>query len=691
MNKIIYRICLLGFLFFSVHAMGQSKIEQLEAKLATAAEEEKTGIYNELSIQYYASDAQKSLENGKKALEGALATEDIGAQAKAHINMGMANHKLKNYNDAIGNYKGAKTIYETHNSKEGVAYTHIQLGVTYNGMKNTSSAISNFQKAFDAYNELKNNVGMAGALMSMGDAYLKTKKTNKAIAKYKESIPYYEGGKDNKGLAHVYNKIGAAYSNFGNFSEAKKMLTKAMDIAKANNLSRIKKEIDRNLQIVTDNEQSTVAGKSEFAMAEEAKVEEQIQELEDKSSQLQEQTSDFLSKINQLTGEKKIIALMAKVSEDALGKEKLLKEKKEQELALEIQHSELQSAELEKKNAIVKQQELVVAQQQTQLLALIGGVVFLAAIAFLILNRYQQKKKANTLLSQQNKEITEQKEEISGQKEKLEVQKSELERTNTQISDSIDYAKRIQSALLSSQAKIESLLPESFVLFKPKAVVSGDFYWVNESNGKVLFAAADCTGHGVPGAFMSIISNNVLDDIISQRGITNPGQVLKSASDEIIDKLQDKDAKAATSASGATAAVEVKDGMDIALCSLDKSTLQLQYAGAHNPLYLIRNGELIEYRGDRLFIGNTDDSTVFKTHDIQLQKGDMLYVFSDGFPDQKGGANKKKFYYKPFQDMLLEVHKKPMEEQHTHLDKVITDWIGDNEQIDDILIFGIRV
>lgn len=688
MRRTIYILCWLLVTLSANFANAQSKIEQLESKIAAAAENEKAEIYNQLSQLYYTSDAQKSLSSANNALKSAIATKDIGSEAKAHINIGLANYKLKNYSEAIGSYKAALAIYEKHNSVEGMAYIYIQMGATYSSMKNSSSAVTYFQKSFDSYKSLNNNQGLSRSLMSMGDALVKQGKTKNALIKYKEAIPYYKAGNDNQGLAYAYNKIGATYSNFGNYEEAKTMLTKAMSIAKSSNMSNLSNDISRNLKIVEDNIKSAVEGKSEFAKAEEEAVSEKIQELEVKSSQFEEKTSDFLQKIGALDEEAKLAAMLVKIKEDALKQEKMLKDKKAQELELLTKEKEIDDA---KHAASAAANKAEIEKKNTIAFGLVGGLVFLAAIAFLILARYQQKKKANNLLEQQNKEIKEQKEEISGQKSELETQKAQLEKTNRQMSDSIDYAKRIQSALLSSKAKIQILLPEFLLLFKPKSVVSGDFYWIREKNGKVLFAAADCTGHGVPGAFMSIISNNVLNDIISKHSTTNPGEILKLASDSIIDRLQDKEAQVVESSDGTKTEWEVKDGMDIALCALDRSTLKLQYAGAHNPLYIVRNGELIEYRGDRLFIGNTDETTVFKTHDVQLQKGDMIYVFSDGFADQRGGPDNKKFYYKPFQDMLIEYSQKSMDEQQSHYDKVITEWMGTHEQIDDIIIFGVKV
>ncbi|MBL4657249.1 MAG: tetratricopeptide repeat protein [Flavobacteriales bacterium] len=683
MNRTIYLLCLLGFSLFATNAISQSKVEQLETQVATAEDKDKPDLYNQLAQLLLYSNTNKSLMYANSALTSSKAIKNLGTEASAHVNLGLANVRLGKRDAALKNFNSGLTIYEEYKSDEGKAYVYIQLAICYEGMTNYSPALTYFQKAIVIHKKLNNNQGLSRSYVGVGDHYLKKGKTDDAVASYKKSLDYYKAINDNEGLARAYSKIGIAYSNFGNYTEAKKMLQKAAEIAKSKNLISLLGEINKNLVVVEKNLEVS-GSKSEFEQIEEAKVEEKIQSLEVKSEQLESQTSNFLSEIEGLTEENKIKAYEVKVKEDALRAAKLIEEKQAQDLELasadkKAQDLELAAgkAELEKKAAEVERKNLIAA-------GLVGGLVFLAAIAFLILARYQQKKKANNQLEQQNAEITQQKEEITGQK-------VELERSSRQITDSIDYAKRIQSALLSSEAKIRTILPESFILFKPKAVVSGDFYWVKEQQDRVFFAAADCTGHGVPGAFMSIISNNVLNGITTENVSATPGEILKRASDEIIYRLQDKESQVVKASDGTKTEWEVKDGMDIALCALNKSTLQLQYAGAHNPLYIIRNGELIEYRGDRLFIGNTTDETVFKTHDIQLQKGDMLYVFSDGFPDQRGGPAGKKFYYQPFQAMLLEIHQHGMDQQQEHLDKVINDWIGGKEQIDDILIFGVRV
>jgi len=684
MKKILFCILIAGCSLIALNISGQSSVEQLEAQLNTAQESDKAKIYNQLAQLYFNTDLNKSQESAKNALSNAKISKNISEEATAHINLGLANSKLARYEEAITNFKASLAIHETHDSKSGLGYNYIQIGLCYGQLDKSATAISYFNKAFTMYDELDDSKGMSHALVVVGEEHFTNGDYKKAIAVYEKAITYDKKTNDKLAMAHTYNMIGSSYSNFGNYDLAQSTLIKALALAKENNQSVLTNNIQRNLDVVEGNLKSYQENKSEFQKTEETKKEEKIQDLEVKSSQLEEKTSDFLSKIATLDEENKIIALLAKVNEDALKQEKMLKEQKTQKLEIVEKENKINQAEIEKNQAEIEKKNTIAA-------GLMAGLVFLAAIAFLILNRYQQKRKANIQLARQNQEITEQKEEIINQKERLEKQKSQLERTNRQITDSIDYAKRIQNALLSSRTKISTLLPESFILFRPKAVVSGDFYWIKEKNGSILFAAADCTGHGIPGAFMSIVSNNVLDDITAQQATTNPGEILKMASDQIIDRLQDKEAQVVESSDGTKIEWEVKDGMDIALCSLKKDSLQLQYAGAHNPLYLIRDGELTEYRGDRLFIGNTTESTVFNTHEISLKKGDMLYLFSDGFADQRGGPENKKFYYQPFQDMLVEIHQKDMDEQQEHLDKVLVDWIGNHEQIDDVIIFGVRI
>jgi len=259
------------------------------------------------------------------------------------------------------------------------------------------------------------------------------------------------------------------------------------------------------------------------------------------------------------------------------------------------------------------------------------------------------------------------------------VQKSkELEEKNKDITDSIKYAKRIQNAILPP----ENSFAETFIMFKPKDIVSGDFYWLAMTETKQVIAAVDCTGHGVPGAFMSIIGHNSLNKIVKEYGFLHPADILDQLNDEVANTLQQQSVDD-----------EVKDGMDIALIVYDVSTKEMEYAGAFNPLYLIREGELQEIKANRFSIGRTSTKggQKFTNHKMQLMPGDTTYIFSDGYADQFGGEEGKKFKSRNVKNMLLEIQDMSMAEQKAHLNKKIEEWMEGFEQIDDILFIGSRV
>ena len=277
--------------------------------------------------------------------------------------------------------------------------------------------------------------------------------------------------------------------------------------------------------------------------------------------------------------------------------------------------------------------------------------------------------------------VVERTKEVVRQKEEIEHQSETLEELYKDITASIRYAKRLQDSILPQDRYIKKILPNSFVLFKPKDIVSGDFYWIQESGDEVVFSAVDCTGHGVPGAFMSLIGANALTRIVSENKVTKPSVVLDELnrlSSEALNKSE--------------AGNEVRDGMDAALCTLNKKTNILQYAGANNPLYLIRNNEVIQIKADKFAIaGFVPDTKNYTNHELQLEKGDVIYLFSDGYADQFGGEKGKKFMYKKFRNLLLDVKDKTPIEQKSILNSTLENWRGIHEQVDDILVIGVQI
>ena len=259
-------------------------------------------------------------------------------------------------------------------------------------------------------------------------------------------------------------------------------------------------------------------------------------------------------------------------------------------------------------------------------------------------------------------------------------QKEIIEEKNKNITDSIIYAKRIQDATLPDKDLVRNYLENSFVLFKPKDIVSGDFYWIDKVGDNILFAVVDCTGHGVPGAFLSLIGHNSLNQIVNELKIYQPAKILEELNRIVSKTLQNN-----------LEATNIKDGMDMSICSLNIKTNELQFAGAFNPLYLVRDNQMEEIKGDKIAIGSgMDANPKFTNNVIQLKEGDCIYLFSDGYADQFGGPKGKKFKYSRFKEVLVEIHQKDMNEQCHILNDMITEWQGDLEQIDDVCVIGLR-
>ena len=267
---------------------------------------------------------------------------------------------------------------------------------------------------------------------------------------------------------------------------------------------------------------------------------------------------------------------------------------------------------------------------------------------------------------------------IEKQKLFVEHQKHLVEEKNQEITDSITYAKRIQSAILPQEKLIKEHLPNSFILYKPKDIVAGDFYWFDVFEDLIFFAAADCTGHGVPGALVSVVCHNALNRSLKEFSLTNPAEILDKTREIVVTEFEKSDE-------------DVKDGMDISLCVLNKRNLTLNWAGAHNPLWILRNEEILETKADKQPIGKFAYSQAFTNHEIQLFEKDEIYISTDGFQDQFGGEKGKKFKASQMKDILIVNSEKTMHEKLHLLDETFESWKGELEQIDDVCLIGFKL
>lgn len=321
-----------------------------------------------------------------------------------------------------------------------------------------------------------------------------------------------------------------------------------------------------------------------------------------------------------------------------------------------------------------------------------GSAVEVILLSLSMANKYreiqQEKELAQAETLKQMAEMNKLKDEINIELERqvkertheINLQKEELAAKNKDITDSINYSKRIQQAILPREEEVTKLLRDSFVLFKPKDIISGDFYWVNHKGNLVFYTVADCTGHGVPGALMSMVGTSLFNQVVLERGITSPELILNEVREGIINAFKQKGEK-----------VEQKDGMDAALCAWDTQSNKLLVSCANNPVWIVSNMKLTEIRPDKQAIGYAHELKPFTKHELQLMEGDTIYLFSDGYEDQFGGPKEKKFMISNLRKLLLSVQDKTMQEQKSILNNTIEEWRGQVEQTDDICVIGMRI
>lgn len=338
-------------------------------------------------------------------------------------------------------------------------------------------------------------------------------------------------------------------------------------------------------------------------------------------------------------------------------------EKKEKQISILQKDRQLHEERMKAKDLALSQKEKIL------LYFVVASAVFLLLVV-MVIRANMLRRKANLLLQQQ-------KDEISRQKSALEVQKQLVEEKQNEILDSIRYAKRLQQAILPPAEFLDRHIPENFILYLPKDVVAGDFYWAETRNGLFYFAVADSTGHGVPGAMVSVVCSNALNRAVKEFGRTEPGQILDKTRELILETFEKSNSA-------------VNDGMDISLICLNRSRNELSWSGANNSLWYIEDGQLIEIVADKQPVGRSYNSSPFSTHRIGIQPGTVLYLITDGFADQFGGPKGKKFKYRQLQEILVAIHRKPPEEQLELLKEQFSKWRGSLEQVDDVTIAGIR-
>ncbi len=434
------------------------------------------------------------------------------------------------------------------------------------------------------------------------------------------------------------------------------------------------KEVTREQQAVIDTQRLEIARQDSMIRQQQERLRMLNEEIEIKQRTIVEKTNVLDRQEKEIDEQKGTIALQRQEvdSTQAVLQEQIANIREQQ------QRIDEQSAKISEQESVLIEQLEAIEKQKMMIWFFIIALVLVSGLGYFIYRGYRIKKQANIQLEEKNRQISKQRDEIQKQKEIAESQRDQIAYQKKHITDSIEYALRIQTALLPSLELFTDRF-DHFVLYKPRDIVSGDFYWVAEVDSRQVIIAADCTGHGVPGAFMSMLGVSFLNEIILNKKILQPDQILNTLRDEVISALKQKEEKS-----------DVKDGMDMCVCLLDNKSNTLQFAGANNPLWIFSKDELTEIKGDKMPVAIHEAMKPFTNHWIDLKKGDTFYIHSDGFADQFGGPNQKKFLSKNFKNILSGMQDKPMLEQGAELDRVFEEWRKDVEQIDDVTVIGVR-
>lgn len=659
----------------------------------------KTDIYNELFLKYEFTDSLKAIKFVNKALKICRDNNYTEGLITAYRNKGYLSEDHSRYNTAIKYYKKALEIAKGYNLKEQQAQNLINLGNVKLRQGIYTGAIKYYQNALKISENLEDENLISKCLANIGSIYLYQKNFEKAIINYEKAIKISEKLNLKKRSANCLNNLGLASQMSDDYAKAEKAFIKASEILKKIGDKTGLADCYHNLGIVYSSKDSlkrdykkaqlnylkslnifkSLNNKKKIALTYNSlstlyrKQENYSKSLDfgkkslkiAKERGLQEELKTAYSNIylshKALNNYKKALDNyeLHTQAKDSLNIEKSIKLQAELEAKYENEKKqkeiELKNTEIEKKDAILKQKTTF------QYAAIIVIILTIIILVFVYIN-FRQNKKANILLGNQ---------------------KIEIENKNEAITNSIKYAKRIQRSILPTDKAVERLLKKSFIYYKPKDIVSGDFYWIQEIDNKILFSVVDCTGHGVPGAFLSIVGHNALNSTVKEFKLSKPSEILYKLNvivkQTIKQNFKDEDT--------------VRDGMDLALCSLDRNKLKLEYSGANNSIYVVSNKNIKEFSPDKTSIGYHYGSPdfKFKNHNIEVKAGDMVYVFSDGYPDQFGGKDNKKFRYSNFKNLLQEISSEDENKQKEILDKTLKEWMGDREQIDDICIIGLRI
>ncbi len=637
-------------------------------------------ILNGIGSYYSArTDYQNAIEYYERTLK---IHEELGNERGLGIvmnNLGNQHLQLGNFDEAFNYYQQASEIFREIDFDRGTAATLTGMAIIYESLEQFNSVLDVYQEVLEIRRKQGDKYELANTLSNIAVTYsLMLNDSLESIygPNYQDTI-YINGLQSgiefgqksieynlqalnlrreighSRGVAITLANLGTVYQSLGNFDKANEFFTEWMELPEEVQDDDTKVSVNiglgRYALYEEDFSQAIIYFNNAYRLANEINRKTYIREAARNLSDLYEKTNNFERALEYFKRFHNV--------NNSLIQENTRNQIHEMQVKYETEAQEKEN-EILRKNQLINETKLKNSRR-----ALIASIIILLVFAVLVIQLIRQnnlRRKANEELAKKNQLIIEQTQEIR---------------------DSIQYASRIQNALLPPESYMYKLLPEQFLIYRPRDIVSGDYYWMKEKGDKVVTIVADCTGHGVPGAFMSMLGIAFLNEIFSKHEKLSTDLVLNELRSQVMTSLHQ------TGKEG-----ESQDGMDVSLFIIDRKKMELEYSGANNSLVIFRNGEMIELQADKMPIGiytSTDKS--FSRKEIKLEKNDMLYAFSDGYPDQFGGPKGKKFMIRKFKALLGKIHNLPVDEQKKSLEKTLEEWMADTSQIDDILVMGVRV
>jgi len=709
----------------------QGPVDSLKAVLQqTEVDTLKVNVLNELADYLYASDPEEAIRYGMLAKDLAEKSNYKPGMAYAFKNMGLGHYMLGDFTEALENWDPSLALYQELGDDKMVANLLSNRGSVLYTTGNSVQAVDYYLRALKIAEQVDDSLRIGTLLLNIGLVYLEQPATlNQArdyciravdlgesigntrltgvgylnlgqiyMGKeaYDSALYYYDQALDvissGANISTIYNDIGSIYSKQNEFPTALKYQFDALDLARNENAQY--QETSALLGLASTYEQQGNLSQA-IGYYQQARDLAETTGLDPELSMAYKGMADTYAALSDYRNAFKYINLHIELDNATLQKENENKtntlmfsyqlDKKQDEIALLEQDKEIE--------------QLKSKRQRAMLFSIAGVGLLLLVLAGGLYSRMNFIRRTNRQIQAQKEEIESQRDEIQAARDKIQEQHDMVYSQKEMITDSISYAERIQSALLPSKNILDEMMGEYFVILKPKDIVSGDFYWVKEVQDHIVIVGADCTGHGVPGAFMSMLGMTLLNGLINDRCFDAPSAILDSLRHKIKVML-DQDG----------ASDEQKDGMDVALAILNKKTREVHFAGANNPLYIVRNKELgtgkdleafaskeneqfqlFEIKGDKQPVGTHWEETPFTTHSIPLLEKDSIYLFSDGFIDQFGGEKRKKFMSGNFKKLLLSVQEESMDQQARILEETFESWRGEVEQIDDVSVIGVKI